>query len=288
MYVWNETVASRGSVEIGSCLLKYLETYVFPLPKQPAKLKIFADNCGGQNKNVTLVMLLLRLVHAGHFQRIELCYLVSGHSYMACDRAFGVIERELRNNEIITSIPVYMFLIANSRKTNKGRYPLYSMKREDFLNFSTLAKFAVKRFAGGRAFSSAAVIGVTSEYNVGYFVKENYDVPDQEATRVSLARQGHALDLSSVQIPPMYEHARKIDRDKLQDLKDLSQYIGTVEGMWVRDIIQTQKELYDVQLKEPPTQEQLEVPDDPHSDQIYDYESVRRQDPSAPGPSGGQ
>ena len=78
----------------------------------------------------------------------------------------------------------------------------------------------------------------------------------------------------------MKETQRKIDKDKLQDISDLSQYIGQMEGQWVKDLVATQRELYNVPLK-PPPDEQLEIPEDYYSDQIYEYESVRRI-PSAP------
>ncbi|KAK4317768.1 hypothetical protein Pmani_011166 [Petrolisthes manimaculis] len=44
LYVWNETIAKRGSSEIGSCLLHYIEHHV---PSICKKLVIFSDNCGG-------------------------------------------------------------------------------------------------------------------------------------------------------------------------------------------------------------------------------------------------
>ena len=56
-----------------------------------------------QNKNNNLVLALLRLVHLGEFDRVELAYLVSGHSYMDCDRKFGNISQELSKYETIAS-----------------------------------------------------------------------------------------------------------------------------------------------------------------------------------------
>lgn len=47
MLVWDESIAGRGSDEIGSCILKYIKTKGICAKK----LVIFSDNCGGQNKN---------------------------------------------------------------------------------------------------------------------------------------------------------------------------------------------------------------------------------------------
>ena len=61
-----------------SMIYKYLNDKVFhdkhgnPVPKdkRPHKLRIIADNCGGQNKNNKLALALLRLVHLDEFKRI--------------------------------------------------------------------------------------------------------------------------------------------------------------------------------------------------------------------------
>ena len=57
-YVWEEYNGRKGSSEIYLCLYKYLNEHVFhkngiPVPQgeRPHKLRIIADNCGGQNKN---------------------------------------------------------------------------------------------------------------------------------------------------------------------------------------------------------------------------------------------
>lgn len=47
MHVWSENIASRGSQEIGSCLLYFIKS----LPPNITKMIIYSDSCGGQNKN---------------------------------------------------------------------------------------------------------------------------------------------------------------------------------------------------------------------------------------------
>lgn len=51
MYMWPENVAHRGSDEIASILFKHFKENE-PIAE---KLIVFTDNCGGQNKNWTLV-----------------------------------------------------------------------------------------------------------------------------------------------------------------------------------------------------------------------------------------
>ncbi|XP_033211160.1 uncharacterized protein LOC117169111 [Belonocnema kinseyi] len=49
MYVWKESIASRGDLEIGSCLLRHLQENLNP---NISTMKLYSDSCGGQNKNI--------------------------------------------------------------------------------------------------------------------------------------------------------------------------------------------------------------------------------------------
>ena len=104
-YVWEEYNGKKGSAEIYSCVYKYLQENVLHLNKEkrPKKLRIIADNCGGQNKSNTLVLALLRLVHLQEFDRIELVFLGPGHTYMPCDRKFGSVSRHLKRIDSIST-----------------------------------------------------------------------------------------------------------------------------------------------------------------------------------------
>ena len=94
-YTWTEADGGKGSSEIYSCIYKWLQQHLLNKNDRAMRLRIIADNCGGQNKNNNLVLALLRLVHLELFHRIELAFLVPGHSYMDCDRKFGQISRKL-------------------------------------------------------------------------------------------------------------------------------------------------------------------------------------------------
>ena len=53
MFLWDESIAARGSDEIGSCIVKYLRVNT----TAAKKLVVFSDNCGGQNKNWNMMAL---------------------------------------------------------------------------------------------------------------------------------------------------------------------------------------------------------------------------------------
>ena len=58
-YLWDETMALKGSNEINSCLLKWFKSFCM---ENFTRLRIFADNCAGQNKNIFMVLNCLRLL----------------------------------------------------------------------------------------------------------------------------------------------------------------------------------------------------------------------------------
>lgn len=60
-------------------------------------LIIYADSCGGQNRSIkTILILLILLVHCHNLETITVRYFVSGHSYNSCDRNFGKVEQKIK------------------------------------------------------------------------------------------------------------------------------------------------------------------------------------------------
>ena len=73
MHVWDESVASCGSQEIGSCIIRHLKE----IGSGAKKLVLYSDACGGQNRNINLVALWQHIVASDDFS-----YEVINHKYM--------------------------------------------------------------------------------------------------------------------------------------------------------------------------------------------------------------
>ena len=56
MHMWHEKEGSRGSQEIGSCVLAFLKEN----PVSSKRLIAYSDSCGGQNRNINVVCLWQR------------------------------------------------------------------------------------------------------------------------------------------------------------------------------------------------------------------------------------
>ena len=57
------------------------------------KFTVWSDNCIGQNKNKIMLFLWIYLTITGKYDEINHKFLVSGHSYLPCDRDFAQIEK---------------------------------------------------------------------------------------------------------------------------------------------------------------------------------------------------
>lgn len=94
-FCWNELNGKRGSNEIGSILLMYIEK----MPSTVTEMSLFCDTCGGQNRNQQVAAALLYAVHHTHLNVIELKFLESGHSHMECDSMHSAIENAKKMNQ---------------------------------------------------------------------------------------------------------------------------------------------------------------------------------------------
>lgn len=136
MFLWHEGITGRGGNEIASCVLKAFTN----IPTQKRKLTIWSDNCAGQNKNKMLLFLWIYLVSKGHFDEINHKYLVSGHSFMSCDRDFAQIEKRKRQEKCEVPMDLVRMMIAAVKKTP---FLVTIMNREDFFDFKLASESSI-------------------------------------------------------------------------------------------------------------------------------------------------
>nr|CAH7725051.1 unnamed protein product [Callosobruchus chinensis] len=89
--MYDESTASRGADEVGSCLIKHFELQNI----KRKKLIAISDNCAGQNKNWALVSVWLHLLAKGVFQEIIHIFPQVGHTMLPCDRDFDQVEKHV-------------------------------------------------------------------------------------------------------------------------------------------------------------------------------------------------
>lgn len=131
-YVYHEGVGNKSPDEVCSFLYDYIKTEV---PDTIKKLVLFSDGPFGQNKNHTMIRFLMALCDNSHFESIEYCFPVRGHSFCPCDRDFGCIKRLIRKADRIYTPQEYIELILKA--SNSGRFTVHEVKTQEILNFKS-------------------------------------------------------------------------------------------------------------------------------------------------------
>nr|CAH7753316.1 unnamed protein product [Callosobruchus chinensis] len=140
-FLWREGVAGRGAQEVGSCLKKFIDLH---LKQGVENLILWSDSCGGQNRNIKIV-LMLKAVLMNHptLKTIFLKYLESGHSFLPNDTDFGQIERALKNQVRLYTLDDFVSVIQNCKKHNK--FVINLMEPDDFYSTGDLEKQITNR-----------------------------------------------------------------------------------------------------------------------------------------------
>lgn len=262
-FVWDEVNGGRGSAEIASCLFKWIEN---EFEKSEFKvLKIVSDNCGGQNKNINILLFYLREVHNGRLDQIDHYYLIPGHSYMACDRSFGNIEKTIRATGDIFDFRQYCLAIGGSRTV---RQKVTVMRMSNFLHIDVLQNcVTVRRPQPPYKFQDARRFTVTKQYREGYYVAMEYDGPvgSVRLRKGTVVKNPMTFNLSQVDLPQKYTSPRRLKPGKVKALKYLLAYIPPAHNLYLQYIITQQED-----LDNPQDEEDEEEVDDVDDNLDYD------------------
>ena len=278
-YVWEEYNGKKGSAEIYSCVYKWLEENVLHTEKKkrPNKLRIIADNCGGQNKSNTLVLALLRLVHLDLFDRIELAFLVPGHTYMPCDRKFGSVARHLKRIDEIASPTALIHRLVHAEKEPLN---VQRLEKKEIYNINVLANKKVQKRVvlvrkHGNSFQKASVIVMRKAWPNGYILKDSFHDLDDEAVKVLVNLPGakENLNLGRVKLSPKYPTQIKLKQNKIDGLQKIRPTL-LHRGRWLDDLFKEQVYAKEYKDDEEDLPLLAEIP--PMNNISDDYEPVQR------------
>jgi hypothetical protein len=115
MFMYSENFALKGPNETISILNYYLQTKIGSNVK---KIYIFSDNCFAQMKSRYLWLFYDILVKCKVYDEINLIYPIPGHSYLDCDRDFGLIEKLRKNVNKIALPSERVNIVKNANKKN--------------------------------------------------------------------------------------------------------------------------------------------------------------------------
>lgn len=130
-FLWPETEGKRGSCEIGTCLMRVLNS----LPAHVKHVSLFSDCCGGQNRNRFIAAGLSYITQTTNIEIIDQKFLESGHTHMEVDSIHSVIERAQKNVEIYHPQD-WAAIIQMARKTKP--YSVVQLHHTDFYDLKDL------------------------------------------------------------------------------------------------------------------------------------------------------
>lgn len=226
MYVWSENVASRGGQEVGSCLLKHLRDNI---SEKTTKIIMYSDSCGGQNRNIKLTLLLKKFLHDltpdYSLESIDQKYLVSGHSYNACDRCFSYIERHRKKNDEIYTPSDWVDVIKES-KASAPKFNVQVMHGQDFVSSAGLESMIVNR----KKTLDGAKINWFHIRSLNYRKDEPFNLNiicmDGTLQVVNIQKKNFgAENLTNCDLPSLYPDGNAISEEKYKDLMDLMKYV---------------------------------------------------------------
>ena len=237
-FLWNETIAKRGSDEVGSCLKKYLDQ----LPPSVKHLSMYSDNCYGQNRNSFIALFLLHyVVNSDHLETIDQKFLETGHTYMEVDSMHAAIEHSRKtaiNSVQATNLQTHVcipqnweIVIANARRKRGTKpYKVRSLQQADFINLKLLKAdimpVPVNIDTTGNRLNMKTVkwLRYKKTHPMSIFYKN--DLTDDEFWELSLtgkksSRSRPPKHPSTVQLQRLYHQLLPISSQKYNDLLDL-------------------------------------------------------------------
>lgn len=126
--IWIEGDAGRGAQEVGSCLRKYI--LGDNISDKVEELILWSDSCGGQNRNIKMVLLLKSVLEDSQtLKSIRLRFLVSGHSFLPNDSDFGDVECAIKVQNKLFSPADYF----NVMKLCRKKHPIHVIEMEKII-----------------------------------------------------------------------------------------------------------------------------------------------------------
>eukprot|EP00117_Sycon_ciliatum_P006959 scpid48468/ scgid2473/ len=98
-----DTIGQDGKTSHGpNSVASMMHHYFAKHGMQEKGCHLHCDNCGGRNKNRTITAYLCWRVLMGLHQRIELSFMVTGHTRCLVDGCFGLLKQKFRHSDIYT------------------------------------------------------------------------------------------------------------------------------------------------------------------------------------------
>ena len=210
--------------------------------RRSKKSSCTAIHGGGQNKNFTMLSLMHLLVaSAGGSLKLTHKFLVPGHTFLPCDRSFGVIDRARRHAMNIFVPEDWCHLVETCRRQNP--FKVIRMKQDDFYTFKSVEQCMIKRTTtedGQKVrFSKAASLEVSQPLKT--LVKHSHGSMQPVKVLNHAPKRGKRPNLANSVLQGKYESPNQINPAKKADLVSLLHLIPPVHHGYYRALSTSHK-----------------------------------------------
>lgn len=214
--VWNEMQVSKGTQEVGSCLKKHIQEI-----NGPKKLILWSDSCGGQNRSIKLILMLIHILqNHDTLDTISIRYLQSGHSYLLNDSDFSDFECALKQHEQLFTEDEFISVMESSRIDNK--FIVNRMTSDDFFSVASLELEVTNRKIDTMKnkvswLSTHKIVLEKSQLNL-LKMRQKLDGSFQT---VDIKKRGGVSNIGTVALDNLWPNGRSLSKDKVNDLKEI-------------------------------------------------------------------
>ena len=131
-YIWNETLANRGSNEISSCVFDFFQKMV---AKGVKSITTYSDNCSGQNRNRYFIAMLWYSHKILKLKTVKHKFLEKGHTQNENDSVHSTIEQASKNISLYTTAQ-FATIVQMARR--KHPYTVTEMTFDNFFDFKLM------------------------------------------------------------------------------------------------------------------------------------------------------
>ena len=217
-YTWAEHEGLRGSNEVSSCVYDFLEKEHNNGAKEAI---LFADACGGQNRNKNVLSMLWLARHKFDFNKVELNFFVTGHSQNEGDSIHSLIEKKSKTKPVYT--PAQWAQRIRDAKKSKPQLKVYEVSKDFFRDFKKVAakliNFEVNTSRERVKWLQIRRVQILkAEPNL---VRVFYDFTESYSTLNLLQKNRRSIDIhdpAAVALVNAYSEHNKISAEKYKDL----------------------------------------------------------------------
>lgn len=237
-FTWTEDMANRGSNEVCSALLTFIEHNEKIQKGEISNLIIWTDSCAGQNKNFQMICLYQYLILKGFVKTIDHKFPEVGHSFLDSDRDFGRIEKNLRRHENVFLPEEYRDIISKSSKINHVTDMSIHFRKFDDLASKLNLINRKKNFLNETVQFRDGIKWIRIDEYGSYLYKETYD-PHTPFKKVNLIRNTRIgnLDPADIELTRIEQKYGALSDEKIENLKTQLKFVKSQYQWFYQQII---------------------------------------------------